>query len=165
MRDADGEQGGRGPDQSGAPGIAGALDPKLGSGHLDDDSLYLYESVFGVDETMERIEKILAEKSIPVFARIDHGKNAREAGLEMPPSKVVIFGSPKVGTNLMLENPGIATELPLRIAVWEDKEGSTWISFPHMEKIARAYGVENLPPVAPIRQLLRNIVSRAANVY
>ena len=145
--------------------IAGALDPKLGSGHLDDDSLYLYESVFGVDETMERIEKILAEKSIPVFARIDHGKNAREAGLEMPPSKVVIFGSPKVGTNLMLENPGIATELPLRIAVWEDKEGSTWISFPHMEKIARAYGVENLPPVAPIRQLLRNIASRAANVY
>lgn len=145
--------------------IAGALDPKLGSGHLDDDSLYLYESVFGVDETMERIEKILAEKSIPVFARIDHGKNAREAGLEMPPSKVVIFGSPKVGTNLMLENPGIATELPLRIAVWEDKEGSTWISFPRMEKIARAYGVENLPPVAPIRQLLRNIASRAANVY
>lgn len=53
----------------------------------------------------------------------------------MPPSKVVIFGSPKVGTNLMLENPGIATELPLRIAVWEDKEGSTWISFPHMEKL------------------------------
>lgn len=35
----------------------------------------------------------------------------------------------------MLENPGIATELPLRIAVWEDKEGSTWISFPHMEKL------------------------------
>lgn len=145
--------------------IAGALDARLGSGHLDDDSLYLYESVFGVDETMERIEKILAEKSIPVFARIDHGKNAREAGLEMPPSKVVIFGSPKVGTRLMLENPGMAAELPLRIAVWEDKEGSTWISFPHMEKIARAYGVENLPPVAPIRQLLRNIASRAANVY
>ena len=43
--------------------IAGALDPKLGSGHLDDDSLYLYESVFGVDETMERIEKFMAEKS------------------------------------------------------------------------------------------------------
>lgn len=145
--------------------IAGALDPKLGSGQLDDNSLYLYESVFGVDETMERIEKILEEKSIPVFARIDHGKNAREAGLEMPPSKVVIFGSPKVGTNLMLGNPGIATELPLRIAVWEDKEGSTWISFPHMEKIAREYGVENLPPVAPIRQLLRNIASKAANVY
>ena len=71
--------------------FAGALNPKLGSGHLDDDSLYLYESVFGVDETIERIEKILAEKSIPVFARIDHGKNAREAGLEMPPSKVVIL--------------------------------------------------------------------------
>lgn len=145
--------------------IAGALDPKLGSAHLDDDSLYLYESVFGVDETMERMEKILATRSIPVFARIDHGKNAQEAGLSMPPSKVVIFGSPKVGTHLMLGNPGIATELPLRIAVWEDKNGSTWISFPHMEKMAAAYGMEGLPAVAAIRNLLRSIASQAANVY
>lgn len=145
--------------------IAGALDPKLGSAHLDDDSLYLYESVFGVDETMERMEKILASRSIPVFARIDHGKNAQEAGLSMPPSKVVIFGSPKVGTHLMLGNPGIATELPLRIAVWEDKNGSTWISFPHMEKMAAAYGMEGLPAVAAIRNLLRSIASQAANVY
>lgn len=145
--------------------IAGALDPKLGSAHLDDDSLYLYESVFGVDETMERIEKILSSRSIPVFARIDHGKNAQEAGLSMPPSKVVIFGSPKVGTHLMLGNPGIATELPLRIAVWEDKDGSTWISFPHMEKMAAAYGMEGLQAVAAIRNLLRSIASQAANVY
>ena len=145
--------------------IAGALDPGLGSGHLDDDSLYLYESTFGVDETMDRIEKILSARSIPVFARIDHGKNAREAGLEMPPSRVVVFGSPKVGTNLMLRNPGIATELPLRIAVWEDGRGSTWISFPHMEKIARAYGVEAMPAIAAIRKLLRDIASQAANVY
>lgn len=145
--------------------IAGALDPKLGSAHLDDDSLYLYESVFGVDETMERMEKILASRSIPVFARIDHGKNAQEAGLSMPPSQVVIFGSPKVGTHLMLGNPGIATELPLRIAVWEDKDGSTWISFPHMEKMAAAYGMEGLPAVAAIRNLLRSIASQAANVY
>ena len=145
--------------------IAGALDSGLGSSHLNDDSLYLYESVFGVDETMDRIEKILSARSIPVFARIDHGKNAREAGLEMPPSRVVIFGSPKVGTNLMLKNPGIATELPLHIAVWEDGRGSTWISFPHMEKIAKAYGVEDMPAIAAIRQLLRDIASRAANVY
>ncbi len=72
---------------------------------------------------------------------------------------------PKVGTNLMLRNPGIATELPLRIAVWEDGRGSTWISFPHMEKIARAYGVEDMPAIAAIRKLLRDIASQAANVY
>ena len=78
---------------------------------------------------------------------------------------MVIFGSPKVGTHLMLGNPGIATELPLRIAVWEDKAGSTWISFPHMEKMAAAYGMEGLPAVAVIRNFLRSIASQAANVY
>lgn len=56
------------------------------------------ESVFEMNETMERIKKIPAEEPVPVFARIDHGKNAREAALEMPPFKVVIFGSSNIGS-------------------------------------------------------------------
>lgn len=145
--------------------IAGALDPKLGSGQLDDDSLVLYESVHDVPVTMARIEKYLKDRGIPVFARFDHGKNAHETGLEMLPSEVIVFGSPKVGTGLMQANPGIATELPLRIAVWQDKADSVWISYPRMDKIAKAYGVENAPAVVPIRKLLEDIVSHAGSVY
>lgn len=145
--------------------IAGALDPKLGSGQLDDDSLVLYESVHDVPGTMARIEAYLKDRGIPVFARFDHGQNAREAGLEMLPSEVIVFGSPKVGTGLMQANPGIATELPLRVAVWQDKDGSVWISYPRMDKIARAYGVDNDPSIVPIRKLLADIASHAGNVY
>lgn len=145
--------------------IAGAFDPKLGSGQLDDDSLVLYESVHDVPETMIRIEQYLKERGIPIFAKFDHGRNASEAGLEMLPSEVIVFGSPKVGTGLMQINPGIATELPLRIAVWQDKDGSVWISYPRMDKIVKSYGVENAPAVIPIQKLLQDITSHAGNVY
>lgn len=145
--------------------IAAAYDSsKLGTG-ADDNLLYTYESPFGADETMERVEAQLKKLGIPVFARFDHALNAREAGLAMPPTKVVVFGSPKVGTGLMLENPSVAIELPLRIAVWEDANGSVWVAFRQMDRMAAEYGLEDNPVVGKMQQLLEGIVRGAANVY
>lgn len=145
--------------------IAAAFDSdKLGTG-ADDNLLYTYESQFGVDETMERIEKQIRSLDIPVFARFDHARNAEEAGLELKPTKVVVFGSPKVGTKLMQENPGIAIELPLRIAVWEGADGSVWAAFPRMKTLGAEYGMADNPIVANMQHLLENIVRRASGVY
>lgn len=145
--------------------IAAAFDnDRLGTG-ADDEVLYTYESQFGVDETMARIETQLGAMGIPVFARFDHGRNAEEVGLELRPTKVVVFGSPKVGTQLMQQNPSMSIELPLRIAVWEDAQGSVWAGFPQMKRLGAAYGMADSPVIANMQRLLENIVRKSANVY
>ena len=83
-------------------------------------------SPFSVDETMRRIEEIIKSQGGSVFAMFDHGRNASEVGMKLPPNKVIVFGSPKVGTLLMQQDPSISLELPLRISVWEDADGKVW---------------------------------------
>lgn len=145
--------------------IAAAFDnDKLGTG-TNDNLLYTYESQFSVDETMARVEQTLKTMAIPVFAKFDHGKNAKEVGLELRPNQVIVFGSPKVGTKLMQENPSISIELPLKISVWEDENGSVWVTFPLMKPMAANYGLENEPVIGKMQTLLENIVIKSASVY
>lgn len=145
--------------------IAAAFDSaKMGTG-ANDNLLYTYESQFSVDETMGRIEQTLRAMGIPVFAKFDHGKNAEEVGLTLRPNQVIVFGSPKVGTKLMQDNPSISIELPLKISVWEDKNGSVWATFPQMQVMAAEYGLEAEPVIGKMQELLEKIVIKGASVY
>ncbi|WP_455672421.1 serine hydrolase [Phocaeicola sp.] len=145
--------------------IAAAFDNnKLGTG-ADEGRLYTYESQFGVSETMNRIEETLKTMGIPVFAKFDHGKNAEEVGLTLLPNQVIVFGSPKVGTKLMQENPSISIELPLKISVWEDANGSVWVTFQQMKNLAAEYGLESEPVIGKMQELLEQIVIKSASVY
>jgi uncharacterized protein (DUF302 family) len=82
-----------------------------------------------VDETVEKLESILKSKGITLFAVIDHSGEAAKVGLNMPNTKLVIFGSPKGGTPLMLAAPSIAIDLPLKILVAQDAQGMVWVSY------------------------------------
>lgn len=145
--------------------IAAAFDnDKLGTG-TNDNLLYTYESQFSVYETMARLEQTLKTMGIPVFAKFDHGKNAEEVGLKLRPNQVIVFGSPKVGTRLMQENPSISIELPLKISVWEDQHGSVWTTFPQMKAMAAEYGLETEPVIGKMQELLEKIVIKAASQY
>lgn len=124
-----------------------------------------YESPFSVAETMARLEENLKIRDIPVFAKFDHGKNAEEVGLELRPNQVIVFGSPKVGTKLMQETPEISIELPLKISVWEDKNGKVWTTFPQMRTIAAEYGLQDEPVIEKMQELLENLVIQSTNVY
>ncbi|MEI9975114.1 MAG: DUF302 domain-containing protein [Ignavibacteriota bacterium] len=86
-------------------------------------------SKHSVDETVKKIEAILQAKNVKIFALIDHSGEAEMAGLRMPPTKLLIFGNPKMGTPLMLASPSIAIDLPLKILVSEDGAGQVWISY------------------------------------
>jgi uncharacterized protein (DUF302 family) len=86
-------------------------------------------SRYSVDETVSRIEAILREKGIRLFVVVDHSGGAERAGLTMPPTKLVIFGNPKAGTPLMLETPSAALDLPLKLLVSQQPDGSVWISY------------------------------------
>lgn len=144
--------------------IAGAFGDLL-STNYDDTRLFLMEGQFSADETVNRLEKQLNALGIPVFAKFDHARNAVEAGLELRPTTVLVFGAPKVGTGLMQADQSIALELPLKIAVWEDEAGSTWLAFPKMKPVAEEYSLGDHPVIGNMQKLLERLVKKAANLY
>ena len=96
-----------------------------------------------VDETVERIKIILEAKGVKLFALVDHSGEAEKAGLRMLPTKLVIFGSPKAGTPLMVAVPGLAIDLPMKLLVYEDARGDVWISYNAPEYLQERH---HLPP-------------------
>ena len=86
-------------------------------------------SAHSVPDTADRLEAILGASGMTVFARIDHAAGAQKAGKTMPPTLLLVFGNPKVGTPLMLCSPSIAIDLPQKALIWEDANGKTWISY------------------------------------
>ena len=82
-----------------------------------------------VDETVNRLKKILEAKGITLFAAIDHSGEAEKAGMSMPATKLLIFGNPKAGTPLMLAAPSSAVDLPLKILVAEDQNNRVSVSW------------------------------------
>ena len=106
-------------------------------------------SSHSVDQTVEKLKNILQSKDLTLFALVDHSGEAEKAGMKMPPTKLLIFGSPKAGTPLMLAAPSIAIDLPLKILVWQDPQGKTWLSYNSPDYLKDRH---NLPP-----ELLQNI--------
>ena len=102
-------------------------------------------SKHSVEGTVEKVKGILEAKGITLFALVDHSGEAERAGMKMPPTKLLIFGSPKAGTPLMLAVPSIALDLPLKILVREDDRGKVWISYNSPQFLKERHGIpENL---------------------
>ena len=102
-----------------------------------------------VDETVEKLKRILEAKGVTLFALIDHSGEAEKAGMKMLPTKLLIFGSPKAGTPIMLAAPSVAIDLPLKILIWEDRHGKVWASYNSPDYLQERHGVP--------RELLQNI--------
>jgi len=102
-----------------------------------------------VDQTVERLKGILEAKGVAIFALIDHSGEAEKVGLKMPRTKLLIFGSPKAGTPVMLAAPSIAIDLPLKILIREDPAGKVWVSYNGPEYLQERHGVP--------QELLQNI--------
>ena len=118
---------------------------------MDIDGIVNLRSNHSVDQTVERIQKILADKGVKVFCLVDHSGDAEKAGIKMRPTKLVIFGNPKAGTPLMLAAPSIAIDLPLKLLVSEDAGGAVWISYNSAEYLAgRHHLPQDLSPVIAI---------------
>jgi uncharacterized protein (DUF302 family) len=102
-----------------------------------------------VDQTVEKLKNILQSKGVTLFALVDHSGEAQKVGMKMLPTKLLIFGSPKAGTPLMLVAPSIAIDLPLKILIWEDAQGKVWVSYNSPAYLQERH---DLPP-----DLLQNI--------
>ena len=105
----------------------------------EQNGLVRVASRYSFQETISRIENFLGEKGIKLFATIDHSEEAKRVGLEMPPTKVLIFGNAKAGTPVMLAAPSAAIDLPLKVLVAEDN-GGVWISYNTPEYLQHRHG-------------------------
>jgi uncharacterized protein (DUF302 family) len=108
-----------------------------------------------VDETVEKLKAILAAKGVTLFALVDHSGEAARAGLSMRPTKLLIFGSPKAGTPLMVAAPSAALDLPLKILIAEDEAGKTQISYNAADYLRARHGfpAELLANIAVVETL------------
>jgi uncharacterized protein (DUF302 family) len=109
-----------------------------------------------VEETVQRLESILAERGLQLFALVDHSGEASKVGMKMRPTKLLIFGSPKGGTPVMVAAPTIAIDLPLKALVSEDENGKVWVSYNTPEYLQQRHAVPE--------ELVKNIAGVGALV-
>ena len=102
------------------------------------DRFAIRRSAHGFDATLSRLLEALDRRDLTVFAVIDHAAAARDAGADLAPTTVVIFGNPEAGTPLMRAAPVMGAELPLRALVYE-RDGSVFIAVTGMANLARTY--------------------------
>ncbi len=111
-------------------------------------------------ETLARLESLLKAKGLTLFCRVDHSGEAEKAGLRMNPTQLVIFGSPKSGTPLMVASPTLAIDLPLKALVWEDAAGKVWVTYNSPEYLKSRHNIADdlLPNIAGVGTLLEKVV-------
>lgn len=107
---------------------------------MSESGLIQVASHYAVNETVQRLQAAFTAKGLQVFAVIDHSGEAEKAGLKMPPTKVVIFGSPKAGTPLMVAAPSLAIDLPLKALVAEDANGKVSVTYNDPEYLRQRHG-------------------------
>ena len=120
------------------------------------DGILTLPSSYSVVETIDRLAAAVTSKGLLVFARIDHAKNAKDAGLELRPTELLIFGHGKGGTPLMQDQQLSGLDLPLRVLAWQDADGKVWLSYNTVSSLAERYqlGPKSAAAVAALDKAL-----------
>jgi uncharacterized protein (DUF302 family) len=123
-----------------------------------DSGLIDVPSNHSADETVEKLKAILQAKGVTLFALVDHSGEAAKVGIKMLATKLLIFGNPKAGTPLMLASPRSAIDLPLKILVWDDAQGKTWLTYNSPAYLQKRHNlpIELLPNISVIEALAKN---------
>lgn len=113
-----------------------------------------------VDHIVQRLTSLLSERGIKLFAIIDHSAEARAVGLDLSATKLLIFGNPKAGTPVMLTARSTALDLPLKILVAQEPDGSSSISWNDATWLQQRHGFwpEFVPTLAVVDALVREAV-------
>jgi uncharacterized protein (DUF302 family) len=99
------------------------------------------QSAHSVPDTVTRLEGLVRAKELTLFIVIDHSGEATKVGLRMPETKLVVFGSPRSGTPVMLAAPLAALDLPLKALVWEDHDARVWVSYNDAAYLAARHSI------------------------
>jgi uncharacterized protein (DUF302 family) len=125
------------------------------------EGLRVLQSRHGPTDTLERLEAAVTRHGMTIFARIDHGAAADKVGLELPPTVVVLFGNPRAGTPTMRHTPTLAIDLPLKVLIWQDGKGTTWLAYNEPGWLFRRHGISDDGTSDVMADLLENIGGEA----
>ncbi len=127
---------------------------------MPDNGIVTLSSPHSVLETLARLEAVVQAKGIPILAMIDHSGDAVKAGLQMEPTKLLVFGNAKAGTPIMLASPSAAIDLPLKALVWQDKDGKVWLSYNSPTYLKQRHAIPDnlLPNIAGIEAICAQAV-------
>ncbi len=130
---------------------------------MDAAGLLTVASAFPVSETVDRLAEAAEAAGLRVFARVDHGAGAAEAGLPLRPTELLLVGNPRGGTPLMQDRQTAGIDLPLRVLAWEDADGRVWVTTNDASWIAARHGLgeASAPAVAAVSAGLARIVAEA----
>jgi uncharacterized protein (DUF302 family) len=125
-----------------------------------DNGMVHLSSPYPVPETLRRLDSVLQSRGLTVLARIDHSGEAEKVGMKMHSTQLILFGSPKGGTPVMVASPTLAIDLPLKALVWEDAGGKVWVSYNTAEYLKHRHNIpdELVKNIAVIGPLLQSVV-------
>lgn len=142
--------------------LAAALFCCLATSAMAAEGLVVKPSNHSVKDTIDRLESLLTEKGLKIFARIDHQAGAAGADLELLPTEVLIFGNPVLGTPLMTAAPTTAIDLPQKALAYEDADGQVYLAYNDIGYLQARHGIEGRDEViAKIRGALANFTDAA----
>lgn len=111
-----------------------------------EDGVVKAKSAYSMQETIDRITKDVETKGIKLFNVIDQAKLARDAGVDIKPSTLIVFGNPPLGTQFLSAKPESGLDWPVRLLVFEDASGQVWTAYTDFKWIARRHGIKNRDP-------------------
>ncbi len=121
------------------------------------DGLVSIKSPLGPKETMDRLENIVKQRGLNVFARIDHAAGAAKVGKSLRPTELLIFGNPQGGTPFMECAQSVGIDLPLKALVWQDQDNQVWLSYNNPEFLAKRHAVTDCKVVSNLSKALADI--------
>jgi len=127
------------------------------------NDIIVKKSACSVEETVFKIKKILNKKGLIVFATINHSGNAKAVGMKLSKSIMVVFGSPKAGTRLMQQDMTVGLDLPLRILVYKDKDGSVKMAYRDATWLKDKHLLDAPKIINKVNNAMKNIINKAGS--
>lgn len=127
------------------------------------EGMVVVASDYGVDETISRLEQRIEEGPAMVVTTVNHAQAAEEAGLELRPTTLLVFGNPQAGTGLIQSSRTMGIDLPQKFLAWEDESGQTWLAYNDIFYLAERHGITGMDEqLRTISSTLRNLAEATA---
>jgi uncharacterized protein (DUF302 family) len=106
------------------------------------DGMVMLESNYSVEKTTNQLEHTFTENGVTIFRKVDHQKGAASIDMALPPTIVLIFGNPKLGTPLMQCAPTVAIDLPQKMLIWEDQKGLVYVGYNSADYLKQRHDIK-----------------------
>lgn len=129
---------------------------------LAENGMISKKSNHSVSTTLDRLESLLKKKGISIVTRWSHDKGAKNAGISLRKTELLIFGNPKMGSHFFTSNQIAGIDLPMKALAWEDDKGQVWLTYNNPAYIAKRHGIEDRAEIVKKMTTALNKLSNAA---